>query len=161
MHMQHGARIERPALPAAGLAGNAAALEQRRIEAVEIGWRKFLQRNAADVAAGNLDVAPVAGKRRRAVLAAIDQRCQPAPQVAFHRVLVAIADAAALNILLHPVGVCIGFLPRIEVPDPLTFRAAGPGSRHTACHRIEPFSVRFLRVEAMGCLRALVMQGAA
>jgi len=157
--MQHGPRGQWPRVPAAvgiRFACKAAPFEQDGVKPVEVGWRKFFQRDAANVTAGNATLPTIGGEGGRAVLTAIGKGCNPAFKESFERVLLRIADASLFNFLLHAACERFCLARALEVlaalaasatgarlgPDRAIDHAARRGHAPVdACHVIFPFAV--------------------
>src|SRR5262249_11123985 len=113
--MQHTARVERARgfrFAPLALAGDAATLQQERVEAIEVSRRQLLKWNVPDMPDGVCEIAAIARQGCRRKFAPRRERGKPPVQVALDRVPLRITDAAAFDLLRHAVGV----LARLALP---------------------------------------------
>src|SRR6516164_2451212 len=106
MDIEHGARGERARLLAT--ARPASSFAELAVGVVQIGGRELAEWDIADPRLRHCDAAGIALERRRAMFAAILQRCHPAREILLCGVARGIADPALLDFGLHPGSVSLG-----------------------------------------------------
>ena len=163
--VQHRAGFERPrfafALRPWSGRHRAATRKQRRIGRIEIGRREFRQRDVADLALGEPDIAAVTIQGRRRMLATLFKQVKPAVQEFGGGLPVGVTDAAALNLLLDLCRVRLRLcVPCVrEVFGPLAVFSVEPRLAPRLCQITRPFGLIFFRMLATSGLLVGVETG--